>query len=243
MALFPTTLQTLITAARLRCDMRTNQYLNDTEFTSHINASLSTLDGDLISKFDDYKITPVFTNVVPNTNNLAIPLDFLKFRGLDLLYDNNSPDGYITVRQHSFQKRNDKSYPGTSVAVGPTSITYRLQGQNIALLPASIAAQYTYRLWYTPDYILLVNPTDTLQPYMDSQMWFDYAICDVAVKVHTMQGMTDEAQILMAQAAELRDHIMKVSAPNRDAGEPKAVVDTRHQWEGNYGGGGYGSNW
>ena len=244
MALTPTSAQTLINALRVRCDIRTSSYLSDTELlNSYINPSLAQLDAILVSKFDDYKIAFVFTSVASNQNTLALPLDFLKFRGLDLMYNNNNPDGYITVRQHDFQKRNDTSYPGTSVAVGPTSVTYRLQGQTILLLPAFIAGQYQYRLWYTPDFIPLVNPTDTLQPYMDSQLWYDYCISDAAAKVLLMQSMTEDAQVQTAQAEMLRDHLIKLSTPNRDAGEPKAVVDTRNKWEGTYGGGGYGWSW
>jgi hypothetical protein len=238
----PTTLQTLITAARLRVDMRTSQYLSDAEFTSHINASLAQLDSILISKFDDYKISSAITNVLTNTNLLALPNDFLKFRGLDIQYTAGSLDGYMTVRQHSFQQRNSRNYPGTAVSIGPYGVTYRLQGNNVVLLPGTIAGQYTYRLWYTPDFIQLINPTDTLQTYMDSQMWYDYAIVDTAAKVESMQNNIDTAQLLMSQAEQLRDHIIKLSAPNRDAGEPKAVVDTRAS-QGFDGGGGYGWNW
>jgi hypothetical protein len=93
-----------------------------------------------------------------------------------------------------------------------------------------------------PDFIQLIKPTDTLQTYMDSQMWFDYAIVDVAAKVESMQNNIDTAQLLMAQAEQLRDHIIKLSAPNRDSGEPKAVVDTRAASEFD-GGGGYGWSW
>ncbi len=243
MALVPTTLQTLITAARLRCDMRTNQYLQDPEFTSYINASLAQLDAILVSKFDDYKMTSVLTGVVPGTNLIAVPADFLKFRGIAIQYNGNNADGYITLRPFAYSKRNEYNYPGTAVVNGPTQMSYRLQGQNIAIKPASLAAQWSYLLDYTPDYIPLVNPTDTLQPYMDSQLWYDYAVCDVAVKVNSMQGMVEEAQNLQLQCEQLRDHIIKLATPNRDAGEPKAVVDTRHQdGLGGYGTG-YGWNW
>lgn len=221
--------------------MRTSQYLTDVEFTNEINLSLSKLDAILISKFDSYKITAILTNVVPNTNNVAIPSDFVKFRGLDIQYNGNTPDGYIKVRPCAFQKRDERTFPGTSVTFGPTQITYTLLGKNIVILPAALAGNFTYRLWYTPDYIPLVSATDTLQSYMDSQGWYDYAVCDVASKVATMQGMTDEAQILMGQSAEMKEHIIKLATPNRDAGDPKAIVDSRDTYSGNFGG--YGWNW
>lgn len=242
MALTPTTLQTMLTLLRERTNMENNQFVTDPELTTYLNNSLAVLDGILVSKFDDYKITPVFTTVTTNTNLIALPADFLKFRGLDIVYNNNSPDGYIAVKKYAFQKRNDLTYPGTSVTYGPTAICYRLMGQNVSILPAALAAQFQYRLWYTPDYIPLVNTTDTLQPYMDSQAWYEYAVVAAAVKVLAKQDL--DPSIFMAQAAELKDHLIKLSTPNRDSGEPVSVVDTRGPWGGGYGsGGGYGWDW
>ena len=238
MAIVPTTLQNIITAARLRCDMRTSQFLADTEFTYYINESLAQLDSILISKYDAYKITPILTTCIANTNNIAIPDDFVKFRGLDVLANANN-DGYIKVKPCAFQHRDVLS--GSRTMYGPFNVTYTLLGQDIVILPAQIAGQYTYRLWYIPDYIQLVNTTDTLQPYMDSQMWYQYAVAEVATKVLTMQGITDEAGQMQQQAEMLRDNIIRLSAPNRDAGDPKAVVDSRDSNSG--WGGGYGWNW
>lgn len=239
MAITPTTLLDIITAARLRTDMRSSQFLTDQEFTSYINASLSQLDMILVSKFNDYKINSIMTNVVANTNYIALPNDFLKFRGLDMQYNTTNPDGYITVGPHNFQKRNSFNYPGSPVTLGPSSVTYRLQGQQIVVLPSQIAPQYNYRLWYTPDFIPLVDPTDTLQPYMDSQMWFDYAVVDVAAKVATMQDQNDTGSVFMQQAELAREHIIKMATPNRDAGSPTFVVDTRDDGDGS----GYGWGW
>lgn len=235
MAVTPTTLQDIITAARLRTDMRVSQYLTDEEFTSYINASLAQLDAILVSKFDNYKLTKVMTNVTANTDQIALPNDFLKFKGLDVQIGPFA-DGYYTVEPLAFQKRNDY-YQGTYPGYGPNVVRYTLEGQNVVVSPPQVAAQYNYRLWYIPDFIKLSAASDTLQPYMDSQMWFDYAVSDVATKVATMQDL-DTAQVLMAQTNELKEHMIKLATPNRDSGAPKAVVDTRY--DNRFGGGGYG---
>lgn len=243
MSLNPTTLQSLITLLRQTTNMENSQFVTDSELTSYINDALALLDAVLISKFDDYKLTEILTTIVPNTNYVSLPLDFLKFRGLDIQYNTTNPDGYTTVHEHSFQKRNDYSYPGTWLTIGPMSITYRLQGQQVVLLPAILAGQYQYRLWYTPDYIPLVNPSDTLQTYMDSQNWYQYAIAEAATFVLAKQDL--DATIFMEKSAMLKDHITKLSAPNRNSGAPKSVVDTRGPWGGGGGnqGGGYGWSW
>jgi hypothetical protein len=76
-----------------------------------------------------------------------------------------------------------------------------------------------------------------LQSYMDSQAWYEYAVVDCAIKVLAKQDL-DPATFLQ-QKAELHELIMKLSAPNRDEGEPSAMVDTR----GRPGGMGYGWDW
>jgi hypothetical protein len=225
----------MISLLRARVDMKVSTYITDTDCTNYLNNSLAILDAILVSKFNDYKITPVLTSIVAGTNYLSLPPDFLNFRGLDIQYNTSNADGYLTVHQHSFQHRNNYNYPGSFAAIGPGNVTYRLQGQQVVLLPAAFAGQFNYRLWYTPDFIQLVNPSDTLQKYMDSQAWYEYAIADSAVKVLAMQGL--DPSTFERQAAELKDHLIKLATPHRNAGEPIAVVDTRGEV------GGINSNW
>lgn len=225
MALTPTTLQTILTGVRQRTNMENNQFVTDPELTTEINKSLSQLDMMLVSKFSDYKLTSVILSVT-NTNQLALPADFLKLRGVDAQFNAQDPDGYCTLRQFSFQKRNRKPYGYSGpIGFGPYAVEYRLQGQMILLEPAQTAAQWAYRVWYVPDFIPLVLTTDPLQSYMDSQAWYEYAVVDVAIKVLAKQDL--DPSVFASQKAELTELILKLSAPNRDAGEPIAIVDTR----------------
>jgi hypothetical protein len=134
-----------------------------------------------------------------------------------------------------------KPYPILgNVVSSPYQMMYRLQDQQIYLLPASVASQYTYRLWYTPDYIPLVNPGDTLQPYMDSQSWAEYGVLDACVKCQTAQDLNPD--VFMAQKEELKQMLIDLATPNRDAGEPAFVVDERGCGDGGSGSG-YGWDW
>lgn len=224
-----TTLQTMLTLLRQRTNMENNQFVTDAELTSYLNNSLCLLDGLLISKFNDYKITSV--DLTTTTDTLALPAGFLKMRGLDVIVG----DQTYTVQPFSFKQRNNKSRQAN---IGqPYSIEYRLQGTGIKLTPADTAPNYTYTLWYTPDYIPLVNTTDSLPAYMDSQAWYEYAIVDSAIKVLAKQDL--DPSVFIQQAAELKDHILKLSAPNRNAGDPISIVDSR----GYDRSGGYGWNW
>jgi hypothetical protein len=219
--------------------MENNQFVTDAELIAWMNNSLSQLDMILVSKFNDYKLTAVATTAAAATGIISLPSDFLKFRGLDVQYSPSDPDGYEKVRPFEFTQRNDRPYPMMSgpAGYGPYMMRYRLQGSSIYIRPVAIAAQWPYRLWYTPDFVPLVNVTDTLQSYMDSQAWFEYAVVDCAVKVLAKQDL--DPMTFMAQKQELKEMIISLSAPNRDAGEPRAMVDTR----GCNFGGGYGWDW
>lgn len=227
----------MLTLLRQRTNMENNQFVTDPELTSYLNNSLCLLDGLLISKFNDYKLTQINTSVVGGTDFLQLPPDFLKLRGLDIVLNPTVTDGYLTVNEFSFRQRNKRPFTGP-VIFGPYQVEYRLQGNQIKLIPGQVAVQFNYRLWYTPDYIPLVLPTDTIQPYMDSQAWYEYAVVDSAIKVLAKQDL--DCSVFIKQAGDLREHIQKLSAPSRNAGEPASIVDTREQGNNNSG---YGWNW
>ncbi len=212
-----TTLQNLITLLRQRTNTEVNQFVTDAELTTYLNNSLCLLDGILISKFNDYKLSQTITTLATDQDYLELPADFLKLRGLDVQL---STTDYQQLNPFSFKQRNKRLFSS-----GPIDLEYRLAGSHIILQPKDLAIQYNYRLWYTPDYIPLVNLTDTLETYMDSQAWYEYAVVNSAIKVLAKQNM--DPSTFMAQAAELKDHIERLSAPNRDAGEPASIIDSR----------------
>lgn len=209
--------------------MENNQFILDTEITSYLNSSLAILDTDLINKFNDYKITAYITTIAGNSNTITLPLDFVKFRGLDVWYNPGSQDGYRYIPSHDFSQRNRHAYPGATF-FGPSNLTYRVQGQNVLVLPATFASQWTYRVWYTPQYIPLVLTTDVLQTYMDGQYWSEYAVVDTCIKIKAKQD--EDPSAFMAQAAELKEYIIKLATPNRDSGEPRSVVDNSRCYGG-----------
>ena len=227
MALVPTTLQSLITLLRQHCNMENSQFVQDTELTSYLNNSLSILDDILISKFSHYKLTNTILSVAPTSNYISLPADFVKLQGVDVYFNIGQPDGYYTLPEYSWEHRNTVLYPGLTASTSGLymSLEYSLQGQTIVIRPAAIANNYQYRVSYSPGYIPLVNYSDTLQPYMDSQAWCQYAIYDSAVKVNQKQDL--DATMFLNQSQMLRDHIIKLATPNRNAGEPKCVSDVR----------------
>ena len=246
MATTPTALATIVADCRRMVDMKVSQFWTDSDFVTEINKSLAQLDMILVSKFNDYKLTS--TTVSPtiigtggsSPNVIALPADFLKLRGLDVIYQPGNADGYIKCQPFNFKKRNIKMYPilqGNTVAP-PYEIVYRLQGSGIYLLPASTAANYSYRLWYVPDFVPLdLVSNTTMASYMDSQAWYQYAVYDVAAKCQQAQDL--DSSSFRSQKEELKEMIIKLSTPNRDLGEPAFITDERGSWGA---GGGYGWN-
>jgi hypothetical protein len=234
-----TALSDLITAIRQRSNMEQNQFVTDAEITTMGNESLAQLDGILIAQFSDYKLSNTILTASATDGSLTLPADFLKLRGVDVQYSTTDPDSYIEIREYSFQQRNRKPYIAitTGGGFGPYSVNYRLQGMKVMIAPVALSTNWSYRVWYTPKYTALSAPADTLQPYMDTQYWHQYAIYDCCVKILAKQdldpssfvGLRDEAKAL----------IMQISAPNRVTAEPKSVVDTRFMDRG----WGYGWDW
>ena len=243
MAITPTTLSTLITQLRLRTNMENNQFVTDAELTGYLNDSLCIMDSILVSKFGNYKLTKTIVSVVPGTNYITLPNDFLKFQGLDVYFNPGQADGYLKMNEYSWQERDKRVFPnGGNVGgvISPHVYEYRLEGQQLTIIPPQVASNYQYRLNYIPDYIPLVNPlTDTLQPYMDTQNWRQYAVYDSAAQVLAKQDL--DPSFFIGQAERMKQHLIELATPNRNSGEPKSVSCGDRGMDGGYGG--YGWSW
>jgi hypothetical protein len=74
---------------------------------------------------------------------------FYKLLGVDLQYS-ASPSGYVTVKRFEFIERNKYAYPNTAINwYGYTNLRYRIQGDQLFLVPIPMAGQ-TVRVWYAP---------------------------------------------------------------------------------------------
>lgn len=239
MALIPTTLQSLLLNLRQRTNMESGGaqgFVTDQELTTYLNHALSVLDAILIEQYDFYKLTPVILSVIPsgNQNLLQLPADFVKFQGLDVVFNPGDADGYLRLTEYAFKNRNLRGNRQRSLVFSPNAMQYHLTGQYITLEPAMIANNWSYRLWYSPDYIPLINYTDTLQPYMDTQSWCQYALFAAACDVLAKQDL--DPSFFMQKAEELKNHIQKLAAPNRNSSDAKGIEDTDRErdYEGRF---------
>jgi hypothetical protein len=237
MANSPTTLAALILYVRQRTNTEVSAFITDAELTTYLNNSLAMLDTDLANKFNDYHLNTVLATIPVGSHTFSLPTDFLRLRGVDVWFNLSTIDGYRTLYEHSFKERNSMALVGGTATAwyGPTNMSYRLQGNTVEIIPASIATNWTYRVWYTPQYVPLVNTSDTLQTYMDGQYWTEYAVVDTCIKVLEKQDL--DPATFMAQSAQLKEYIIKAATQPRNSGEPLRVVDTERN------GGSYYDNW
>jgi hypothetical protein len=232
-----TTLQTLITRVRQRTMLENDQSSTDLEITDYLNSSLAFLDS-ILKQQDDYDITSV-SNTISNvaTPYFAVPADFFKLRMLEMLAPSN-PNYYITLKQFSLRTKNrynTSMLTPFAFSTGICNLAYRVMLPNIYIEPAQFCTG-TFRLWYTPVYTLLVNTTDALPAYMDTQAWNEYAVCDVAAKLMDKQGLDPSSFYMRAMSAK---QTVEADSAVIDRGSVKVIEDTRDDGSG----GGFGNGW
>lgn len=225
-----TTLQGLITQVRQRTMTEYDQFTTDAEITTMLNASLSFLDS-ILKQNDDYQITSVIktiSNVA--TPYFTVPADFFKVRSVEIQSPVNAGQ-YVTLEKFNLRTQNKyNNFPFLAPidwATGACNMRYRPEGAGsvckIFIQPAQFSA-YTYQLWYTPTFLNLVNTTDALPAYMDTNAWCEYAVSDVCAKMKEKEGL--DATPFMARAMDARNSITSDSS-TIDRGSVVVIEDVR----------------
>jgi hypothetical protein len=210
-----TTLLALRTAARQRADQVNSGFVSDTELNSYINASLCELYDLIISTYgEDYYVTTATTALTSSTDTYALPSDFYKCVGVDLVIANNTA---ITLERFNFVERNQYRYTIGGFFNQITS-KYKIIGNNIKFLPFP-AGGVSVKIWYIPVPTLLVGDSDTFDGVSG---WEEYIITDAAIKM--MQKEESDVSVLAAQKMALVKRIQDM-APNRDAGSAPRIGD------------------
>lgn len=230
MATIPTTLANLIQMVRWRADLGDSstgsEYVTDAEITAYLNSSLGELDDILTTTYETYKTTKV-TISITSGNSFPVPANFLQLRGVD----RQISGVWATLYPFNSEQRNSFNYPWLAAPLpgGYAEVFYQLAGANVEIIPASSAIG-VYQLHYVPEFVKLVSVGDTLQSYMDSQAWHEFAVAGVCAKILMKQDLDPSAFFAEKQAHQQR--IVNAAKP-RDIGPPKSRA-------GAYRRGGYG---
>lgn len=212
------TLSQIKTLVRQRADIENSQFIQDTELTAYINASIAELYDLLISKYEDYFISdPVAIALVDGTDSYSLPADFYKLVGVD--FKLNTSDQWITLKPFMFNERNRFRGPLYPVTNGGPIYRYRLRADKITFSPIPSGSQ-SVQVWYIPLVTYLALDADLFKAYMGYE---EYVILDAAIKC--LNKEESDASDLLAQKVLIKDRIESTAA-NRDAGFSQKISDT-----------------
>ncbi len=233
---------------RQRVGIVNNQAIQDTELQTMLNLSLGNLDMVLATTYEDYRLTTYLAtlggaanNVGFPNNRIPLPPDFLKLRGVDF----GSPGQWVTLYGFGMNERNRYNNPIANMFVpygNQASRTIRVMDQWIYVEPQNTCTGQ-YQVWYTPKFMPLVNPTDPLPSYMDTEGWIEYAVASTGVKCYTKLLLNPQGFL---QDRQYYEDMVRNGAANRMANGPQCVQnvrnisDTTFPWAGTgFGSGGW----
>lgn len=208
------TLGTLRDRVRKAADIENNDSLcSDAEINDYINKSAAELHGMLVTLYEDYKTT--YTSVtIASGNSLTLPADFLKLRRVEW-YSGGGVLGYIPLIRTSISEMH--RFNALLPSWNATRAYVMLSG-SLFILPESNATG-TYRIWYAQKWSDMAADGSTMD---DTQGWDEYVVLDAAIKCLLKEE--SDVSDLMARKMLLKDRI-EGEAANRDAGQPRHVVD------------------
>lgn len=218
------TLEEIRLQARQRADMVESEFVEDSELTNYVNASLAELHDLLIAAYNEEyymesvefdSVTDIIEYDLPNGTNYSAAPRFYKLRGVDCRIQNQD---WVTVKRFNFNRRNADVDSFTWNLLGVPYMEYRIVGSKIRFNRVP-DANTSFRLWYHPVSTTLVDNDDAFD---DVNGYVDYVIVDCAIKM--LQKQEDDVTVLMLQKEALRERI-KTMAQNRDANEPESVSD------------------
>lgn len=210
------TLTTLRARTRERADMVNSTFLTDaaTSLDALINEGVQELHQLLVQHYgENYTVSSSSTSTVAGTSTYALPSDFFKLLGVDLVM---SATETYDLKRFNWKERN--IYKGASQWGALTLPQYSLEGSNLRVYPAP-AGVYTLTMWYVPMLSLLVSGSDTVN---FANGWERFVVLSSAIKA--MKKEESDTRDLERELNILKADII-AGAESRDEGAPNQAVD------------------
>lgn len=221
--------------ARERLGIEQNNAITDKFLQQCLNKSMAALDLILCTDYEDYRLTTYLASI--SGNIIPLPPDFFKLRAVDF----GSPGTWVTIYTYGLQERNRYNNPiGNMFAPYGNQASRKVRVMdNAIIVEPQIISSGQYQIWYTPKFMDLVFPTDTLELCMDTQGFIEYAVSSTGVKVYNKLNLPVDG---FAQETKYYEDMVRSGAKNRMAGGPKCVQNIRNIGDYNlvYSGGGWG---
>lgn len=216
--------KTLRDQARARADMTDSGFVTEDELKLYVNSSMKELYDILVTQYQDQYIKKVAITLAPGQEQISLPADFYKLRGID--YQVTS-DYAIDLRQFNFKDRNKQNalrfYNGFIVP----DIQYKVLGSNVQFISGAnyTGGGWSGALWYVPLAADLQLDTDTFDAINGYE---EYIILDVAIKMLQKEESDVTTLVVLKQAMLKR---IEGAAANRDAAEPQKIADVMSRWQ------------
>ncbi len=213
--------QTITDSAIDLADARNSQFVDQSgtpssELIRYVNLAYRDVYQQIIGAKEMYFTTPYNFDVVSTVESYALPSDFYKLDGVDLVYD---PERRLTLMPLMFKERNRyRNSPALFIPTFGLAYRYTLLNGSITFTPIPRQTN-SIILWYTPEPVKIVSFSDTLTlPIGCDEYMSLYVACAMLSKEES-----DTSQ-LNAKRLEVLDQL-KNSLKDRDQGSASYIVD------------------
>ena len=222
--------------AKRRADMEDSRFVDDREWNDYINEAVSALHDVIVMVYRDYFreiveipiVTGTKTYDLPNGTNYSGAKPFYKGKAVywkesDYLYELDP----FMIGENSTSLYAISYAASIGLGAGRT-LRYRYINSSIEFSPVP-TENGTVELWYIPQATKRLEDDDEID-FAIVNGWEEYILLEAAIKALEKEESLEQAAVLGAQLARLRDRIT-VAAQQRDAGRPQRVRDVRsYRW-------------
>lgn len=241
--------------SKLKADKLNSEFVTKDEWNFNLNQSAKRLYDFLIQKWGErYFLAPplqiptatftvaqgMATIDLPDGTNYSAAPAFYKGIGVDCAV-NPGNGQWFSLPPFNWADRNRYSTLQLSGTVQSIyGLAYCFNGDKTYFIPQPQASLYV-QLWYIPLVTEMLLDTDMMAYSISG--WSEVVIVDAAIKALVKEESYEQAAALVTERADLLVRIQE-SAPNRDAGTPNTVSNTRaRQGDTNFGSfGGFGTS-
>jgi len=203
---------------RRLADVRSTVRWTDAIINDLINEAVPELQDLILSENDTYLLTFEQKNIVAGTASVALPTDFYKLRGVDIL---DSSGEWRTLQRFNFQAR----WSTDSQITARTDLMYSVQGDTLVFHAEPGWSQTNgVMIWY---WYILADLINDITEFNGQNGWDKWIVYKVAIEIMVAdeQDITSMAALLGAQEQRIRK-----AASVRDRANPPVVRDVRRRF-------------
>lgn len=187
-------------------------YVSEIALREEINQSLADLCAQIVQTDQGYYEKTDVVTVVSGTDSYALPADYFKTLGVDVLQGDGST--YVNLRKYNYADRNM-----FSTGDGVERTNYRIRGNFLSLIPTP-SWDGTVRHLYAPTAPKLVGDGDTFDGIAGME---DFVVYDCLCKFIGGKEESD-ASVWMDLRERARQRVLS-ALKHRDRAEPDRIRD------------------